>query len=240
MPSDPPRALIVEDSPAWREILSEILADQGLAVDVASSLEDATVALRATPHRMAVIDLSLQDNSGQNEDGLRVMEAVRRHDPGCIPILLTGYATVEVAVSALTELGAYTCLRKETFRRSEFRELVHRVLAVAPPPRQELEESKQPSLSTSASERSRGESHILLVEDDAGWRSILSELLTDAGCQVRACLSYAEALGYLRRERYDLAVVDLGLASSSDPRGNRDGYQVLAGARAAGISRRWL
>jgi len=62
--------------------------------------------------------------------------------------------------------------------------------------------------------------------------------LTDAGCQVRACLSYSEALGYLRRERYTLAVVDLGLASSSDPRGNRDGYQVLAGARSKEI-RRW-
>jgi len=150
MPANPSRALIVEDSPAWQEILSEILADQGLAVDVASNLEDATAALRTKPHRMAVIDLSLQDNSGQNEDGLRVMEAVRRHDPGCVPVLLTGYATVEVAVSALTELGAYTCLRKETFRRSEFRELVHRMLAAAPPPTQDLGESGQLSVSASA------------------------------------------------------------------------------------------
>jgi DNA-binding NarL/FixJ family response regulator len=182
-----------------------------------------------------VIDLSLQDNSGQNEDGLRVMEAARRLDPGCIPLLLTGYATVEVAVNALTDLGAYTCLRKETFRRAEFRELVHRVLAAAPPPTQESEESHHLTIRAPAREGRRGESNVLLVEDDAGWRSILSELLTDANCQVRACLSYGEALGYLRRERYSLAVVDLGLASSSDPRGNRDGYQVLAGARGREI-----
>ena len=182
MPIDPPRALIVEDSPAWQEILSEILTDQGLVVDVASNLEDATATLRATPHRMAVIDLSLHDNSGQNEDGLRVMEAVRRHDPGCIPILLTGYATVEVAVSALTELGAYTCLRKETFRRSEFRELVHRVLAgraashAGVGGKQATQHRRRP-----ASEGSRGEAQVLLVEDDAGWRSILSELLDRCG-----------------------------------------------------------
>jgi two-component system, LuxR family, response regulator FixJ len=235
MHADPPRALIVEDSPAWQEILSEILADQGLAVDVASHLEGATAALRATTHRLAVVDLSLQDNSGQNEDGLRVMEAVRRLDPGCIPILLTGYATVEVAVSALTDLGAYTCLRKETFRRSEFGELVRRVLAAAPQLAQHSEASGQFSISLSTSEGNRSESHALLVEDDAGWRSILSELLADAGCQVRTCLGYGEALGYLRRERFDLAVVDLSLASSSDPRGNRDGYQVLAGARGRDI-----
>ena len=235
MPVDPPRALIVEDSPAWQEILSEILADQGLAVDAADNLEDATDLLRATPHRLAVIDLSLQDNSGQNEDGLRVIEAVRRLDPGCVPLLLTGYATVEVAVSALTELGAYTCLRKETFRRSEFRELVRRLSAAAPLPSQESKGDNRLSPGTPATERGRSDSHVLLVEDDAGWRSILSELLTDAGCQVRACLSYGEALGHLRRERYNLAVVDLGLASSSDPRGNRDGYQVLAGARSRDI-----
>jgi DNA-binding NarL/FixJ family response regulator len=235
MPADLSRALIVEDSSAWQEILSEILADLGLAVDVASDLEEAIVALRATLHRMAVIDLSLQDNSGQNDDGLRVLEAVRRHDPSCIPILLTGYATVEVAVSALTELGAYTCLRKETFRRAEFRELVHRVLAAAPPPPQESEVRNQLSMGAPENEGSRSEAHVLLVEDDAGWRSILSELLTDAGCQVRACLSYGEALGYLRRERFGLAVVDLGLASSSNPRENRDGYQVLAGARGRDI-----
>jgi len=225
------RALIVEDSSSWQEILSEILTELGLAVDAAGDLEQAIVVLRAVPHRMAVIDLSLQDNSGQNDDGLRVLEAVHRHDPGCVPILLTGYATVEVAVRALTELGAYTCLRKETFRRAEFRELVHRVLAATPPPSRESGAVNRPGIGAPANERDHGVAHVLLVEDDAGWQGILSELLTDAGCQARACLSYGEALGHLRRERYSLAVVDLGLASSADPRGNRDGYQVLACAR---------
>ena len=132
MTAQQPRALIVEDSPAWQEILAEILTDEGLAVDTASSLEAAVASLCRAPHRLAVIDLSLEDRPNQNEDGLRVLEAVRRHDPGCVPLLLTGYATVEVAVSALTELGAYTCLRKEAFRRAEFRALIRKALAVAP------------------------------------------------------------------------------------------------------------
>jgi len=132
MTTTQPRALIVEDSPAWQEILTEILTDEGLAVDCASNLEAAVIHLRRAPHRLAVIDLSLEDHPGQNKDGLRVLDAVRRYDPDCIPLLLTGYATVEVAVNALTEHGAYTCLRKEAFRRAEFRALVHQMLAVAP------------------------------------------------------------------------------------------------------------
>lgn len=230
-----PRALIVEDSPAWQEILAEILTDEGLAVDVASTLETAAASLRHTAHRLAIVDLSLEDRSGQNEDGLRVLEALRRHDPGCVPLLLTGYATVDVAVSALTGLGAYTCLRKEAFRRAEFRALIRQALAVAPAVRP-AEEGRPvaPSAVAPAPENAEAPT-ALLVEDDAGWRGILAELLADAGYRVRACPSYGEAAGYLRRGAYALAVVDLGLANSLEPQANRDGYRVLAAAQAASI-----
>ncbi len=236
MPIEAQRALIVEDSPAWQEILGEILADLGLSIDIAGSLADAITVLRQAPHRLAVVDLSLEDRSGQNEDGLSVLDAIRRYDPGCVPLLLTGYATVDVAVNALTERGAVTCLRKEVFRRAEFRDLVRRVLALAPVDAQgpQAGEAAPRGESVRVATTGSGEA-VLLAEDDAGWRVILSELLTDAGYRVHACASYGEALGSLRRERPGLAVVDLGLASSLDPRGNRDGYQVLASARAAGI-----
>jgi len=245
MTANQPRALIVEDSPAWQEILAEILTDEGLAVDVASSLEAAVASLSRAPHRLAVVDLSLEDRPNQpvlalphgpgNEDGLRVLAAVRRHDPGCVPLLLTGYATVEVAVSALTELGAYTCLRKEAFRRAEFRALIRKALAVAPAA--DPAESRRP-VAASAAAAAQADARapaVLLVEDDAAWRSILAELLADAGYRVTACPSYGEAAGHLRRGACDLAVVDLGLANSLDPRANRDGFRVLAGAQAAGI-----
>lgn len=53
------RALVVEDDEARQQILSEILSGAGLAVDVADGLETATACLRMTPHRLAVVDLSL-------------------------------------------------------------------------------------------------------------------------------------------------------------------------------------
>ena len=75
------------------------------------------------------------------------------------------------------------------------------------------------------------------MEDDAGWRSILEELLNDAGFQVRSCASFGDAIGYLRRDKFALAVIDLSLQSpitgawdrdASDP--NLDGYKLLAAA----------
>ena len=101
-----PRALIVEDDHSWQQILSEILSDSGLDVDVADNVEQATVILKENPHRLAVVDLSLSPKDHNNYDGLRVLDAVRRVDPGCQTILLTGFATVELAVTALTDYGA--------------------------------------------------------------------------------------------------------------------------------------
>jgi DNA-binding NarL/FixJ family response regulator len=240
------RALIVEDDASWQQILSEILADVGLAVDLADSLEVATESLRTAPHRLAVVDISLSSGGDfENQDGLCVLDAVHRLDPGCVSILLTGFATVELAVSALSEHGAFTCLRKETFNRAEFRELIGRALATAPEPGDALAGALPVSKRGAPASEESPAGQVLVVEDDAGWRSILSELLADAGYEVRLCISFGEALGYLRREKYSLAVIDLSLGGSAATGPGRrgrspaerelEGYRLLANTRAAGV-----
>ena len=56
---------------------------------------------------------------------------------------------------------------------------------------------------------------VLIVEDDAGWRSILAELLMDTGHEVRLSASFGDALGNLRREKFVLAIVDLSLTDEA-------------------------
>jgi two-component system, NarL family, response regulator DevR len=240
------RALVVEDDNSWQQILSEILSDCGLEVEVAGSLDEASLSLKAQPHRLAVVDLSLSPNDHNNYDGLRVLDAVRRLDPNCRTILLTGFATVELAVTALTDYGAFTFLRKESFHRSQFRDIVYRIL-VSPP---NLTAPQPASGTTASSSAAKGQAapqklpneKALVVEDDAGWRSILEELLSDAGFQVRACAGFGDALGLLRREKFTLAVIDLSLqgtnnawdkVASDDP--NLEGYQLLTAARSEAI-----
>jgi RNA polymerase sigma factor (sigma-70 family) len=237
------RAMVVEDDTSWQQILSEILSDSGLIVDVASNLEDAFRLLKDEPHRLALVDLSLAGSDHHNSDGLRILEAVRRADPGCRTILLTGYATVELAVSVLMEYGAFSFLRKESFNRSQFRELISHALAAAPQVEVPKTEIKVTQIPVDGEEgKSDGSKYrkALVVEDDACWRSILSELLTDAGHEVRLCTSFGDALGVLRRETFDLAVVDLSLTpgvyweqnSSEEP---LEGFNLLASTKGAGI-----
>lgn len=244
------RALVVEDEESWQHILTEILADLGLEVDVAENIDAAIELMRQSSHRIAVVDLSLDGRSHRNRSGLRVLDAIRRYDPGCVSMLLTGYATVEIAVDALTAHGAFTCLRKESFTRTGFREVVRQALASASP---WLNGASGGSAAPTAGDESMvGEDEpeeesagqALVVEDDAGWQSILSELLVEAGYEVRLCSGFAEALGCLGRSRYDLAVVDLSLSPGGSRRGwqdNRgqqkelDGVRLLANTRAASV-----
>lgn len=241
-----PRALVVEDDRSWQQIISEIMSDCGLEVDVAGSLNDAIIKLKTYTHRLAVVDLSLSPNDHNNYDGLHVLDAVRRLDPGCKTILLTGFATVELAVKALTQYGTFTFLRKENFQRSQFREIVYRAMA-AP---QQLISPRTGETTSSADKLQDYSIHTtdtpagkaLVVEDDAGWRSILTELLADAGFQVRACTSFGDALGKLRRDKFALAVVDLSLNGSGDDIWKEDissrdlgGYQLLANIRAENV-----
>ncbi|MBN1579316.1 MAG: response regulator [Anaerolineae bacterium] len=252
MTSQRPRALIVEDNRAWQQILNEMLTDMGLAVDLANSLTSAVDQLRAVPHRLAVVDLALGDGDVNNQDGLSVLDAIRSRDPGCVTLMLTGFATVEIAVRVLNEFGAFTCLRKETFDRTEFRRVVSQALVSTPP--LDTGRTQDTTISQNDTQPEQEEpnadqtpsGHVLVVEDDAGWRSILSELLRDAGYEVRLCSSYGEALGHLRRETFTLAIIDLSLAGPSLGEGdfwNRDppsgesldGYRLLASTRAKGI-----
>jgi DNA-binding NarL/FixJ family response regulator len=239
------RALVVDDNESWQQVIKEILSDCGLEVDVAGNLEEAIVCLKAQTHRLAIVDLSLSPNDHNNHDGLLVLDSVNRLDPNCHTILLTGFATVELAVSALTDYGAFTFLRKENFNRNRFRDTIQQIL-VSPPhldsplPASGTKHPAHPDNGYAIPEKHPVEKAIV-VEDDAGWRSILEELLIEAGFQVFSCAGFGEAFGYLRRDNFALAVIDLSLheSSSFDTKGfkgqNLVGYQLLQTSRAKGI-----
>ena len=223
------RALIVEDSEAWQQILTELLEDAGLIVDVASDYEQAVASLRAQSHRLAVIDLSLAGRDHRNREGLQVLSILQRLDPACRAVMLTGYATVDVAVAALRDYGAITLLEKNRFSRREFKALVQELLAESNffvhDDRRTLHRSEPRSTSESVG-------RALLVEDDAGWRSLLAELLHDIGLEVESAASYGQALVALRDHRFSLVVLDISLASTRHLMGNEDGLRLLARMQA--------
>ncbi len=236
MTPNPLIALVVEDDHSWQNVLSEILSDYGLQVDVTDNLQTAVGQIRSVPYRLAIVDLSLAGQDHHNQDGLQVLDAVNRYLPGCASVLLTGYASVELAVSAIQEHGAHTCLRKENFRRAEFREVIHQALS-APTAAESESAIDELANATESSGKTMSDTagYALVIEDDAGWRSLLTELLGDCGYQVHVSASYGEAQGQLKRELYQLVIADISLASSLEPDRNQDGYRLLNSIHQANI-----
>ena len=207
------RVLVVEDDRSWQQIIVELLNDAGLSVDVVDNLVAAETAISRRSHRLAIIDLSLVGIDHSNHDGLAVMNYIKQHDPGCVMIMLSGFATVEIAVKAISEMGAFTCLRKEMFNRTEFNQLISKALSL--PSKVSL---LDPSIGINRLESLQepqaglGGISVLVVDDDAGWRDIFKEILEDAGYSATLCSNYGEALGFMKRDNIDVAIIDLSLA----------------------------
>ncbi|MGA9351274.1 MAG: response regulator [Anaerolineae bacterium] len=72
--------------------------------------------------------------------------------------------------------------------------------------------------------------NILIVEDIRDWRDQLASTLQRDGYTVTTVANYGEALGELRRNEYQLVIVDLRLSSADE--NNRDGM-ILLGDLAA-------
>jgi hypothetical protein len=71
-----------------------------------------------------------------------------------------------------------------------------------------------------------GEKHALIVEDALNWVKQHQLALDELGFKTSVANDYAEALGLLRREPFDLAVVDLCLTTHSEPE-NLNGVFLL-------------
>jgi PAS domain S-box-containing protein len=74
---------------------------------------------------------------------------------------------------------------------------------------------------------------VLVVEDDADARALISRILTDAGAQVSDVDSAEAAMQHIRSHAPDLMVSDIGMPQL-------DGYQLLRNVRAAGFDEKRL
>ena len=102
----PVRVLVVDDESTIRDVLVDFLGMEGYDVLAVPTAEKALVALKERPVDVALIDLQMP---GMN--GIELMEHVCRDHPWAVPLMMTGYGTVETAIAAM-KVGAYDYLLK--------------------------------------------------------------------------------------------------------------------------------
>ena len=99
--------LVVDDEPDIRELVKDILEDEGYGVAVAESADAARQARRAQRPDAILLDIWMPDT-----DGISLLKEWSERDALDAPvIMMSGHGTVETAVEA-TRLGAYDFLEK--------------------------------------------------------------------------------------------------------------------------------
>ena len=137
-----PLVLIVEDDPTWQGILTEIIGDAGFRPVLVSTYQDAKAALSGRRYALAVVDISLSLPDHDDRGGVEVLRAISGLSTRLPSIVVTGYATLDLAIETLAELNAVHFFRKEDFNRHEFIQ-VARKEAIAPDALQSLSERER-------------------------------------------------------------------------------------------------
>lgn len=111
--------LVIDDEESMRDSCCLILAKEGFDTNSAPNGESGLEKIKASPPDFVLIDLKMPGIGG-----LEVLERVKEIDSDIIPIVITGYATVESAVEAMKR-GAYDFLPKP-FTPEELRLIIRR------------------------------------------------------------------------------------------------------------------
>jgi len=116
-----PFILVVDDEESMRDSCSQILKKDGFLADTAKDGSAGLEKIEKNKPDLVLIDLKMPGISG-----LEVLEKIKEIDPNIIPVVITGYSTVESAVEAMKR-GAYDFLPKP-FSPEELRIIIRRGL----------------------------------------------------------------------------------------------------------------
>ncbi|MCU6434181.1 response regulator [Undibacterium sp. Jales W-56] len=99
--------LVVDDEMGIRELLSEILGDEGHVVQLAENAQQAREARAAARPDLVLLDIWMPDT-----DGVTLLKEWQRDGMLSMPvIMMSGHATIDTAVEA-TRIGALNFLEK--------------------------------------------------------------------------------------------------------------------------------
>jgi two-component system response regulator AtoC len=100
------KILVVDDELSVRESLADLLRSRGFQALALETGEQALAQCASTPWDIVLLDLKLP-----GMDGLEVLEKIKAHDSETAVLIMTAYASIDSAVSAMKQ-GAYDYIVK--------------------------------------------------------------------------------------------------------------------------------
>jgi two-component system response regulator AtoC len=118
------RVLVVDDEELVRWTFNQVLSDEGYAVDLASTGEEALDFYRRRKYDLVLLDIRLP-----GIDGVEVLKRIRENDKDALVIMVTAHGGIESAVQCM-KLGAFHYLTKP-FQLDEIKLLARQALELA-------------------------------------------------------------------------------------------------------------
>ncbi|NRB18559.1 MAG: sigma-54-dependent Fis family transcriptional regulator [Rhodobacteraceae bacterium] len=100
--------LVVDDERDIRELISDILEDEGFSTRKAANSDECMMALNDEEPSLLILDIWLKDSQ---MDGIDILKAVKRDNPEIPVVIISGHGNVEIAVAAIKQ-GAYDFIEK--------------------------------------------------------------------------------------------------------------------------------
>ena len=177
--------LIVDDEKDIRELISEILIDEGYSTRLASNSTECLNQVSDNPPSLLILDIWLKDS---NMDGIDILKKVKTEYTNMPVVIISGHGNIEIAVSAIKQ-GAYDFIEKP-FNIEQLLVVVRRAMEISSL-RRENKELKQKDTSDF---EMIGESYI--------FRNFVSNLEKVSKTRSRVLISGASGSGRETASRY--------------------------------------
>ena len=118
--------LIVDDERDIRELISDILKDEGYATRAVGNADDCMAAIEENPPGLMILDIWLKDS---NMDGIDILVRVKRERPEIPIVIISGHGNIEIAVAAIKQ-GAFDFIEKP-FNIDQLMVVINRAMEVS-------------------------------------------------------------------------------------------------------------
>lgn len=129
-----PDVLVVDDEADIRDIVTDILGDEGFTTRAAKNSTEALAAIAEKLPQAVILDIWLKDSA---LDGLGILEIIHKKYPSVPVIMISGHGNIETAIASI-RMGAYDYIEKP-FKQDRLLLLTKRAIESAQM-RREIEE----------------------------------------------------------------------------------------------------
>lgn len=117
------KILIVDDKSDIRDLLSDILSDEGYKTITASNAKAALTAAESERPDLVILDIWLE---GSEFDGVGVLKRIKERQANLPVIMISGHGNIETAIQTI-KLGAYDFIEKP-FKAEKLSVIIKRAL----------------------------------------------------------------------------------------------------------------